>query len=131
MLSFGILNRKIKHFMNLLFICKTIKLQLFWDAFRQHNPNQRNHISAYLTSLITHVQSFKILSTKCIWLSIFILISIQWPSSNWIHWHLVVKHGPCLVHTFIEASITLAQWLWNIFWKIQCHLWRFGQKTHI
>ncbi len=41
--SLGILNRKIKHFMNLLRICKPIKLLLLWDAFLQHNLNQRNH----------------------------------------------------------------------------------------
>jgi hypothetical protein len=77
LLSLEILNRKIKHFMNLLLICKPIKLRLLWVAYLQHNPNQRSHGSTYLTSLITHVQSFKVLSTKCIWSFNFILISIQ------------------------------------------------------
>ncbi len=77
LLSLGILNRKIKHFMNLLFICKPIKFRPLWDAFLQHNPNQRSHRLAYLTSLMAHVQSFKVLSTKCIWLFDFILINIQ------------------------------------------------------
>ncbi len=76
LLSLGILNRKIKHFMNLLLICKPIKLRVFWDAFPQHNPNQRSHGLAYLTSLMAHVQSFVVLSTKCIWSFDFILIDI-------------------------------------------------------
>jgi hypothetical protein len=63
--------------MNLLFICKPIKLRLPWDAFQQHNPNQRKHGSTYLTSLLAHIQSFEVLSTKCVWSSNFILIGIQ------------------------------------------------------
>jgi hypothetical protein len=77
LLSLRILNRKLKHFMNLLFIYKPIKLQHFWDAFSQHNPNQRSHGSTYLTSLMAHVQSFEVLLIKCIWSFDFILISIQ------------------------------------------------------
>ncbi len=77
LLSLRILNRKIKHFKNLLLIHKPIKFWPFWNAFLQHNPNQRSHESAYLTSLMTHVQSFEVLSTKCIWSSYFILISVQ------------------------------------------------------
>jgi hypothetical protein len=30
-----------------------------------------------LTSLITHIQNFEVLSTKCVWSSNFILIGIQ------------------------------------------------------
>ncbi len=77
LLSLGILNRKIKYFVNLLLNCKPIKLRPPWDAFWQHNLNQRNHISTYLTSLMAHVQSFEVLSTKCIWSPNFILIDIQ------------------------------------------------------
>ncbi len=77
LLSLGIFNKKIRHFENLLFICKPIKLQPPWDAFRQHNPKQRSHGSTYLTSLMAHIQSFEVLSTKCIWSSDFILASIQ------------------------------------------------------
>jgi hypothetical protein len=76
-MSLGILNKKIKHFVNILLICKPIKLRLLWDAYLQHNPDQKCHGSTYLTSLITHVQSFKVLSTKCIWSLNFILIGIQ------------------------------------------------------
>jgi hypothetical protein len=76
LLFLGILNRKIKHFMNLLFICKPIKLRPPWDAFRRDNPNQRRHGSTYLTSLLVHIQSFEILLTKCVWSSNFIFISI-------------------------------------------------------
>jgi hypothetical protein len=71
------LNRQINQFVNLLIIYKPIKLQPLWDAFRKHNPNQKGHKSTYLTSLMAHVQSFKVLSTKCIWSSDFILINIQ------------------------------------------------------
>jgi hypothetical protein len=77
LLFLRILNTKIKHFMNLLFICKPIKLQLVWDTFLQHNPNQKTHGLAYLTSLITHIQNFEVLSMKCVWSSNFILIGIQ------------------------------------------------------
>ncbi len=51
---------KIKHFMNLLFIYKLIKFRLLWDVFWQHNPNQRNHGSTYLISLMAqfNIQSF-------------------------------------------------------------------------
>ncbi len=77
LLSLTILNRKIKYFVSLLFIYKPIKLQPFWDAFLQHNPNQRNHQSAYLTSLMAHIQNFKVLWTKCVWSSNFIFINIQ------------------------------------------------------
>jgi hypothetical protein len=82
LLSLGTLNRNIKHFVNLLLIFKTIKLQPFWDACLQHNPNQRSNISIYLISLMAHVQSFKVLSTKCIWPSDFILINIQLAQSK-------------------------------------------------
>ncbi len=68
---------KIKHFVNLLFIFKPTKFQPLWDVFREYNPNQRNHVLAYLTSLMAHVQSFKVLSIKCIWSSDFILFDIQ------------------------------------------------------
>ncbi len=77
LLCLGILNMKIKHYMNLLLICKSTKLQPLWDVFPQHNPNQKNHGSTYLTSLIAHVQSFEVLSTKCVWSFDFILIDIQ------------------------------------------------------
>jgi hypothetical protein len=76
------LNKKIKHFVNMLFICKPIKLRLLWDTFRQHNLNHRSHKLAYLTSLITHVQSFEVLSTKCVWPFDFILIDIQLTQSK-------------------------------------------------
>jgi hypothetical protein len=33
LLSLGILNRKIKHFVNLLFTCKPINFQPLWDVF--------------------------------------------------------------------------------------------------
>ena len=82
LLSLGTLNRKIKHFVNLLLIFKTIKLQPFWDACLQHNPNQRSNISIYLISLMAHVQSFEVLSTKCIWPFDFILIKIQLAQSK-------------------------------------------------
>jgi hypothetical protein len=68
---------KIKHFANLLLICKSIKHWPLWDEFWQHDPNQRNHILAYLTSLMAHIQSFEVLSTKCVWSSDFIFINIQ------------------------------------------------------
>jgi hypothetical protein len=46
LLSLGILNRKVKHFMNLLFIYKPIKFRPPWIVFWQHNPNpnQRRQI---------------------------------------------------------------------------------------
>ncbi len=65
-LSLRILNRKIKHFVNLLFICKPIKLWPLWNAFWEHNPNQKSHGSTYLINLMAHVQSFEVLSTKCV-----------------------------------------------------------------
>jgi len=68
---------KIKHFVNLLFIFKPTKFRPLWDVFQEHNPNQRSHGSAYLTSLMAHVQSFNVLSIKCVWSSDFILIGIQ------------------------------------------------------
>jgi len=34
---------------------QTSKLWPFRDAFQQHNPNQTNHGSTYLTSLMAHV----------------------------------------------------------------------------
>jgi hypothetical protein len=71
------LNRKIKHFVNLWFICKLIKLRPLWDVFQQYNLNQRSHESTYLTNLMAHVQSFEVLSTKCVWSSNFIFINIQ------------------------------------------------------
>jgi hypothetical protein len=77
LLSLRTLNMKIKHFVNLLFICKLIKLQPLWDVFRKHNLNQKSHGSTYLTSLMAHIQSFEILSTKCIWSFNFIFISIR------------------------------------------------------
>jgi hypothetical protein len=43
LLSFRTYTKKIKHFMNPLFISKTIKLQHLWDVFPQCNPDQRNH----------------------------------------------------------------------------------------
>lgn len=82
LLSLGTLNRKIKHFVNLLLIFKAIKLQPFWDVFLQHNPNQRSNRSIYLISLMAHVQSFEVLSTKCIWPFDFILIKIQLAQSK-------------------------------------------------
>jgi hypothetical protein len=63
--------------MNLWFICKLVKLRPLWDAFQQYNPNQRNHGSTYLTSLMAYVQSFEVLSTKCAWSSNFIFNDIQ------------------------------------------------------
>ncbi len=99
--------------------------------FQHHNPNQRSHGSTYLTSSMAHVQSFEILSTKCVWSFDFIFIDIQLAKSSWIHWHLVVRHNPCMVHMFVEASIIFVQWLWNISWKVQYHLWKFKQRMHI
>jgi hypothetical protein len=71
------LEQENQYFVNLLLIYKPIKLWYFWDAFWKYNPNQKNHGLAYMTSLMTHVQSFEVLSTKCIWSSDFILIGIQ------------------------------------------------------
>jgi hypothetical protein len=62
---------------NLLFLCKPIKLRPPWDVFQKHDPNQRSHRLAYLTSLMAHVQSLKVLLTNCIWSFDFILIGIQ------------------------------------------------------
>jgi len=70
------------NFKNLLLIYKPIKLQPFWDTFFQHNSNQRSHKSTYLTSLMAHVQSFEVLSTKCVWSSDFIFIGIQLAQPN-------------------------------------------------
>ncbi len=47
------------------------------DVFQEHNPDQRSHRSTYFTSLMAHVQSFNVLSIKCVWPSGFILIDIQ------------------------------------------------------
>jgi hypothetical protein len=95
---------KIKHFVNLLLICKLIKLWPLWDAFRQHDPNQKNHKLTYLTSLMTHVQSFEVLSTKCIRSFDFMFISIQLPQFK------LVSLAPCC-----EAWPLLgSHFCWNI-----------------
>ncbi len=96
LLFLGILNRKIKHFVNLLFICKPIKLQPLQDLFLQHNPNQRNNGSVYLTSLMAHIQSFEVLSTKCVWPFDFILIDIQLAQSKLNSWALCCQAQPFL-----------------------------------
>ncbi len=46
LMSLRILNKKIKHFVILLLICKPIKFWPFWDVFQEHIPNQRSHGSA-------------------------------------------------------------------------------------
>jgi hypothetical protein len=33
------------------------------------------------------------------------------PIQSWTHWHFIVKHNLCLVHTLVGALITLAQQL--------------------
>jgi hypothetical protein len=63
--------------MNMLLICKPIKLWPLWDVFQQHNLNQRSHESTYLTTLMAHIQSFEFFSIKCVWSSNFIFIGIQ------------------------------------------------------
>jgi hypothetical protein len=60
LLSLGFVNRKIKHYMNILLIYKLTKLRTIWDVFPQHNPNQKSHESTYLTNLMAHVQSFEV-----------------------------------------------------------------------
>jgi hypothetical protein len=87
---------KIKYFVNLLLIYKPIKLQALWDVFWQHNPNQRSHGLAFLTSLMAHIQSFEVLSTKCIWSSDSIFIGIQLTQLKLDLSALVVRHKPLL-----------------------------------
>jgi len=43
---------------------QTNQASISLGAFRQQNPNQRSHGLAYLTSLMAHIQSFKVLLTK-------------------------------------------------------------------
>jgi hypothetical protein len=45
---------------------QTNQISIFGDTFLQHNRNQKSHGLAYLTSLITHIQNFEVLSTKCV-----------------------------------------------------------------
>jgi Tfp pilus assembly protein PilN len=45
---------------------QTNQTSISLGAFQQQNPNQRSHGLAYLTSLMAHIQSFKVLLTKSV-----------------------------------------------------------------
>jgi len=91
-------------------ICKPIKLQFPWDVFQQHNPNQRNHILTYLTSLMAHIQIFKVLSTKCVWSltsSYGICIKVQTIVLRYfMGWNNAHKSVPAWITNWCERLIT-------------------------
>jgi hypothetical protein len=104
---------KIKHFVNLLFICKPIELRPLWDVCQQDNPNHMNHGLTYLTSLMARVQSFEVLSTKCVWSSLdpspFIIIGIQLAQLKLDSLAFYCQAWPLFGHTIVGASITFVQ----------------------
>lgn len=65
--------------------------QVWWNTFKNLRLCQPNAYS--------HLISSPLLS--------------KWPSSNWTHWHFIIKHNPCLVCTFVGTLITLKHSLRN------------------
>jgi len=145
---------KIKHFVNSLLISKPIKFRPLWDVFRQHNPNQRSHGLAYLTSLMTHIQSFNVLLIKCVWSSGFIVIGIQlaqlkldslapccqaWPLFG-SHFCWSIKHPfsitlKCFLKSLMSRLEILTKnahiaWRYNLFFKNHIQLWYMHQSSN-
>jgi hypothetical protein len=91
--------------MNLLFICKVIKFQPFWEAFMQRNQNhnQRSHGSTYLTSLMNVFKVSRFCQQNAFGHQILSSSVSKWANPSWTHWHFVVKHSLCLVHTLTNA----------------------------
>jgi len=74
---FDMSNKIINLFVILSCISKTTKLQRHQDVFQQCKIQQRSLESIFLTSLMGHVQSFKVLSIKYVWSFDFIFTTIQ------------------------------------------------------
>jgi len=93
---------KIKHFVNLLFICKPIKLWPLWDVCRQDNPNHMNHGLAYLTSLMARVQRFQgFVNQMC--------LVIPWSFTLHHHWYPI---GPTQIR-FIGILLSSMALVWS------------------
>jgi hypothetical protein len=138
-LSLTILNRKVKHFVNLLFIYKPIKFRpLCNTTITKGTMNQPTWQVWWIMFKVSRFCQPNVFGHPIL----FSFVS-NWPNPSWTHWHFVVRNGPYLVHIFINTfhpySMILKHFLKNsmlfflIHTKNACLLSRcdFFVKDHI
>ncbi len=110
--SLNMCNRKINLFMNPLYSYKETKHQQCLEAFR------KNYKLTYQKTFTTHIQNFKVSSTKYISSSNFNGTLSRWPDPSWIHGHLIIMHNFSMACTSFIMSIFTSKPFWSISWKI-------------
>jgi hypothetical protein len=126
LLSLGILNRKIKQISRICYsFVNQLNFNLFGMCFFNIIPT-KGATNQPIRQVWWHM--FKVLRfcQPSVFGHLISFSSISnWPSPSWTHWHFIVKHNLCLVHTFIGTSITFVEWLQSIYLKVQYHHWKF------